>query len=167
MSRTPQVPDFTSEHMQKFMASFDQSSVGGCKEWQGSISPDGYGMFSGAGKSRHGAHRLAYHFFVGPIPKGLLVDHMCHNRKCVNPEHLRLVTHKQNMENRQGAQANSTSGVRGVYWDKRLGKWRGRVQHNNRNHYAGSYDSLEEAAEAVRLLRLSIFTHNLLDRIPA
>lgn len=164
MPKAIQIPTFTSEQMKKYLSNFDQSSTVECKDWQGPLNPDGYGMFSGANKSRYGAHRLAYHFFVGPIPEGMLVDHTCHNRKCVNALHLRLVTHKQNMENRQGAQTNSKSGVRGVFWDPRRSNWRGRVQHNNRNHYTASHSSIEAASEAVRLLRISLFTHNVLDR---
>lgn len=39
-----------------------------------------------------------YEFIVGPIPKGLLIRHLCHNKKCVNPSHLRQGTQKENMQ---------------------------------------------------------------------
>lgn len=42
-------------------------------------------------------HRYSYQTFVGPIPRGLVIDHLCRNRSCCNPEHLQAVTHKENM----------------------------------------------------------------------
>lgn len=42
------------------------------------------------------AHRLMWELCRGPIPDGLTVDHECHNRRCINPDHLRLLTHSQN-----------------------------------------------------------------------
>lgn len=46
------------------------------------------------------AHRFAYEFIYGPIPKGLEIDHTCHNKLCVNPAHLELVTHQENCKRR-------------------------------------------------------------------
>lgn len=42
------------------------------------------------------AHRVSYLVYKGPIPEGMLIDHMCRNRLCVNPDHLRVVTPRQN-----------------------------------------------------------------------
>jgi hypothetical protein len=49
-------------------------------------------------------HRKSYEYFIGPIPDGMEIDHLCRNRACCNPKHLEPVTHKENV--RRGIQAN-------------------------------------------------------------
>lgn len=79
--------------------------VTGCWLWQGRLDPSGYGRFGGGY-----AHRAVVQAFTElPLPKGMTVDHECHNadpgcdpascqhRRCCNPDHLRLVSHRENV----------------------------------------------------------------------
>lgn len=70
----------------------------GCWVWQGTLQPNGYGMISlgGRGDGIGYIHRVSYTLFVGPIPEGLVIDHLCRNRACCNPEHLEPVTQLEN-----------------------------------------------------------------------
>ena len=72
----------------------------GCWLWRGATFKAGYGAFSVAGHVAL-AHRLSYECWVGPIPHGLEIDHLCRVRSCVNPLHLEAVTPRENM--RRGA----------------------------------------------------------------
>ena len=66
-----------------------------CWEWQGYVAPNGYGMGGLHGKVQY-AHRIAYEAFIGPVPDGLHLDHLCRNRRCVKPAHLEPVTQAEN-----------------------------------------------------------------------
>lgn len=68
----------------------------GCWDWVGAITNRGYGLFNDEIKLKL-VHRLSYEINKGKIPAGLQIDHLCRNRKCVNPEHLEVVTQKENM----------------------------------------------------------------------
>lgn len=59
----------------------------GCWEWLGHKNDRGWGRFGG-----QQAHRVAFEIWVGPIPVGLTIDHLCRNRGCVNPDHLEAVS---------------------------------------------------------------------------
>ena len=69
----------------------------GCWEWTGYIMTNGYGKLTHQEDISGLAHRLVYHFEVGPIPEGFELDHLCRNRGCVNPEHLDVVTRRVNI----------------------------------------------------------------------
>ena len=66
-----------------------------CWEWIGSRSV-GYGTFWSGERHHVGAHRWSYEHFVGHIPDGLELDHLCRNPACVNPSHLEPVTRQEN-----------------------------------------------------------------------
>jgi hypothetical protein len=75
---------------ERFWVKVDQS--GDCWMWTGCIDRYGYGKLRGASS----AHRLAYEIAVGPIPSGLVIDHICRVRSCVNPAHLEAVSMREN-----------------------------------------------------------------------
>lgn len=82
----------------------------GCWVWTSPLAPNGYASFAiqvdpvTKGWSRVYAHRFAYETYIGPIPDGLDLDHLCRNRSCVNPHHLEPVTRRENL--RRGRNAN-------------------------------------------------------------
>lgn len=81
-------------------------ATGICWEWTASIV-NGYGKFGRDPEHGYvvvGAHRWAWEHLVGPVPVGLDLDHLCRNRRCVNPDHLEPVTRGENV--RRGRNAN-------------------------------------------------------------
>lgn len=78
----------------------------GCHEWIRGVSTRGYAITSHMHKTLS-AHRLAYWVAKGAITGELVVDHICRNRKCINPDHLRLLTASENMAIAGPAMSNS------------------------------------------------------------
>lgn len=68
-----------------------------CWLWTGHCSPYGSIRLGGRGSRYETAHRAVYRVLVGPIPKGLYLDHLCRNPPCVNPAHLEPVTPGENL----------------------------------------------------------------------
>lgn len=80
----------------RFEAKFEKSE--GCWIWRAGISVYGYGWFRPHGLMECcNAHRVAFELYVGPIPKGKELDHLCRNRACVNPAHLEPVARIENI----------------------------------------------------------------------
>jgi len=69
----------------------------GCWIWTGAIHKTGYGQVKWKGKSTV-AHRVIYELLSSDIPSGLVLDHLCNVKKCVNPEHLEPVTYSENTQ---------------------------------------------------------------------
>ncbi len=73
----------------------------GCWNWTGTTKPGGYGVFRSLGKTWN-AHRWAYTNLVCGIPATLTIDHLCRNKKCVNPQHMEVVTLIENIMRGEG-----------------------------------------------------------------
>lgn len=99
----PIPPSFDPSDEAGFWARVDKGV--GCWEWTRSLTTAGYGNLR-LPDGRYGyAHRMSWELSRGPIPDGLTIDHLCRNRKCVNPEHLEPVTQAEN--NRRARAARS------------------------------------------------------------
>lgn len=68
----------------------------GCIEWLGYLDADGYGRYYANYPNTVYVHRIAFERTKGSIPEGMQVDHICFNRKCLNPDHLQLLTASEN-----------------------------------------------------------------------
>ena len=77
----------------------DPPAGGDCWEWSSSRNQYGYGQI-GVGDKIPGAHVVAYEIFVGPVPNGKLVRHVCDNPPCVSPRHLLVGTHQDNSDDK-------------------------------------------------------------------
>ena len=82
---------------ERFDEKYTVNEETGCWEWTGARSPEGYSRIGHQGNACYG-HRIAHERYIGPIPAGLEVDHLCRVRHCVNPAHLEAVTHSVNVQ---------------------------------------------------------------------
>ena len=92
-----------SDSIVRFSNSYNTNKGTGCWDWIKSLTHNGYGRFAQSRNKSVRAHRWSYEYFIGHIPEGLLVIHNCDNPKCVNPDHLRTGTQKDNMRQMYGA----------------------------------------------------------------
>lgn len=148
--------------MKRFWEKTQRANTG-CILWTAAKDKWGYGLFRFNGSMR-GAHRVAWILHHGDLPDGMQIDHRCHQPGCVNIEHMRLVTPKQNCENMKGSYRNNRSGALGVSRNSR-GKYVVRVTHDRQYHYGGTFTDFEAAKKAAADLRNSLFTHNDADRV--
>lgn len=160
-------PDLmTSVDVSRFWGKVDKSTE--CWKWTAAKNTQGYGILALAREGKRitlRAHRVAYQLHTGDSRQAIEVDHICHTAECVNPDHLRPTSPKQNQENRRGPNASSTSGVLGVSWLPKRRRWLARVQHAGRRVYAGQFMNRSEAEAAATAKRIELYTHNDHDRM--
>lgn len=102
------IPNIDYYHC-KFLSKIKTCQVTGCWIWTNAKDKRGYGKITLSPSVESGlvfdtknkkksikAHRLSYSIFKGPLTPGLMIDHICINKSCVNPDHLREVTARVN-----------------------------------------------------------------------
>lgn len=106
---------------ERFWSFVEKNPDTGCWEWTGNKARGGYARFRSTGGPNVMAHRWSYEHYVGPIPEGLQIDHLCRVRNCVNPEHLEPVTCRENLlrgDTFQARNARKTHCKRGHPFDE-------------------------------------------------
>lgn len=94
---TPRGDAVLSVHVvERFWPKVDRGGATDCWLWQASTTHNGYGQFR-VRPSTLRAHAVAWTLLVGPVPDGLVLDHLCRNRLCVNPAHMEPVTIGENV----------------------------------------------------------------------
>ena len=88
---------------QRFWEKVDRREGDECWNWTAAIDAYGYGKFWNG--NHISAHRFSYELLIGPIRQKLTLDHLCRNRRCVNPTHLEQVTVRQNVLRGEGLSA--------------------------------------------------------------
>lgn len=99
--------------MERFWSKVDVGHPLGCWEWMAGKFRTGYGGFY-VDRERWmvKAHRFAYEELIGPIPDDLVLDHLCRNILCVNPDHLEAVTQVENLRRGQSPAAKNARATR-------------------------------------------------------
>ncbi|AJG91747.1 HNH endonuclease [Bacillus tropicus] len=94
------------------------------------------------------------HRVIMDAPKGKVVDHMNHNGLDNRKNNLRVCTIAENRQNQKGSRKdNHTSGIRGVHWDKKRGKWRAGLRVNGQRIDLGYFDDKEDAGRTAKQAR--------------
>jgi hypothetical protein len=122
---------------------------GECWLWTAGLNQHGYGWFHNSESQL--AHRHAYELLRGPIPDGLVIDHLCRNRACVNPDHMEPVTRGENV--RRGAKGRLvTHCVNGHVYDEANTYTRGNGTRSCRTCRRAQKRRFDERRRAAQLL---------------
>lgn len=95
---------------ERLMKNSIRSEAGGCWIWQLKPNNSGYGSVSVPGAGKALAHRASYEHYIGTIPDGLVIDHLCRNRLCINPDHLEAVSQAENVRRSDNSKTHCKNG---------------------------------------------------------
>jgi len=90
------VGPITIDPIDRFENLYEENPETACWEWTACKNEDGYGLFFN-GETIVRAHVWGYEYHRDEVPREMELDHLCRSRSCVNPRHLEIVTHKENM----------------------------------------------------------------------
>ena len=135
------------QHEETGRAIIDLNDVDKVRGYKWSLRKTGY-VISGGGMF---LHRL----IMNP-PDNMVIDHINHNPLDNRKENLRICTQQQNSMNK-AISSNNTSGVTGVYFDKRRNKWMTYITYNNRRIFLGYFNTKEDAIETRRAAEIKYF----------
>lgn len=138
---------------ERFWRKVEKGDIDECWEWKGANNGKGYGQIGYNGKVKR-AHRISYEINIGEIPEGMQIDHICGNRSCVNPHHLRIATPTQNNINRKNKNSNK---LKGCYFSNRRKKWCACIGKDNRMIIIGYFKTEIEAHNAYCDTALSMY----------
>lgn len=123
--------------------------------WNSTKVPDGNGYVTlGFPDGKRMAHRVSYEAFVGPVPDGLVIDHLCRNRRCLNPDHMEPVT--------QGENARRGGGLEIANESRRGGRFVGRCKrgHDRATHQRVAKDGKSFCSQCGREASLRWWREN-------
>lgn len=153
----------TTKDVARFWSHVDKTDT--CWNWTRALNgPGGYAFFK-LGRKMVLGHRFAWVVANGSIPDGMVIDHACRNRKCVNPSHLQAVSPKENAENLGVTPGSNRTGHLNVYKRNNAYGYVVIVRAGGKKHYGGAHHTIEEAAVAARELRNRVKTNNLQDHV--
>jgi hypothetical protein len=126
-----------------------------CWIWTGPCQSKGYGLLTLPGRQTWLVHRLLYTIFYAPLSNDVTLDHLCSNRRCVNPEHLEPVASRINIGRGSTNKWIGSNRYRGVHRHRE--RWAVQVCVHGRTIHAGSFEEIEVAAMQANVLRARYF----------
>lgn len=128
--------------------------------WRWKLDVNGYAVRSGWKEGTRGTFRLQREIFGLSPSDTVQVDHRNRDRLDCRRANLRVLPAGGNDHNRSSYKGSS-SGYRGVTWDKRARKWRAQVKSKGQNHHLGLFDLEEEAAKVAAEARIRLLAYSL------